>query len=102
MPHSHAASAHELGRDAGKPLAECQLAHALAASPQVADLDECLVVERALLERYVLQAVAFVHQSVELRRVTGQHFGLQHARQADKSVLAEAAHGRRIEMIRPV
>ena len=60
VPHAHAARAHQLGRDAGQPLAERQLANALVARPQVHDLNERLIVERTLFERNVFEAVAFI------------------------------------------
>ena len=68
VPHPHAARAHQLGRDAGQPLAERELANALAARPQVHDLNERLVVERALFERNVFEAIAFVDEPIDLRR----------------------------------
>ena len=78
VPHADAAGAHQLGRDSGQPLAERQLANALVARPQIHDLHECLVVERALFERDVFQAVAFVDHAADFRRVLGEHFGAQH------------------------
>ena len=88
MVHAHAVGLHEVGSNFSKAFAEYKIADALVFAPQVENLQKCLAVGIAGVERLVV-GIEFRYFLADQFAVIGQSVCVKHVFEFDVAVFLE-------------